>query len=497
MASMTDSEDKKKKDDLPSFAMESANELSKLRKSESPTTGLFGPIDEEMLQVSAKTRILFLRGDSAPSSLIEESLIRHQFDVTSIKTVDEALSTLDEEPFEILLMDHAFEADERSDLLRQIRDCCPELPVLMVLALLSEDEELGLNAVPNSDILVRDTDGAYLLRIPDRIEQLLVRRKTTQKAESPMEKPSKGDEVTEEVDLQEVANGLLGIISESQKASLTVLAGPDLGKVTHLGDTTFVIGRDSTCQLQLKDDSISRYHARIYRDKDGQLYIEDLDSTNGTFISGNRIKKQVLNEGDTILLGEDTFLKYQIQDSIDKNYYDEIYYSSTRDALTGIYNRKYCVEKIKTDLSYARRHLLPVSLMMFDVDHFKKVNDTYGHPTGDAVLTAIAEVSFKTLRTEDILGRYGGEEFLVFAMDTSHLGAQILAERLRDNIERRQIMALDGSRRLLNVTVSIGIATTDLKTCYEFDKMMSHADANLYKAKENGRNRVIATEMFE
>ena len=504
MSPVSNSWDKSLKETVPSFALESASELSKLRTFDAPKEIFFSentpPKTDGKASASdggPKHRIVFMRGESSPSTLIEESLLRHHYDVTACANPGQLTAAINKEPFDLLLMDHAADIMTRQAIVRQVKETHPALPILLIFPPLSEDDIEAVVSEGLAEVVTRDMDGAYLLRIPDKIGQLVAKRKTTRKALSPTTKTPADDEITEQVDLQEVANGLLGAISNTQKASLTVLAGPDAGKVSHLGENAFIIGRDPTCQLQLKDESISRYHARITKNQHNKLTIEDLDSTNGTFIDGERIEKQDLEEGDKILLGQDTLIKYQKQDSIDKSYYDELYYSSTRDGLTGLYNRRFCLEKIGTDLSYSRRHILPVSLMIFDIDLFKNVNDTYGHPTGDTVLTTIAQLTAETCRTEDILGRYGGEEFIIFAMGTDNLGAQIFAERIRDKIEHKQIMAIDGSRRLFNTTVSIGIATTRAKVCYTFEKLMTEADANLYKAKETGRNRVVASEIFE
>jgi diguanylate cyclase (GGDEF)-like protein len=278
---------------------------------------------------------------------------------------------------------------------------------------------------------------------------------------------------------------------------LVVIAGPDAGLLVHLNNSKFIVGRDPTCHIHLKDESISRFHASIKSSRKGYLIIQDLNSTNGTFIDGKRIHRHRLKEGDKILFGQNTLIRFEKQDAIDESYYDELYFSSTRDALTGIYNRRFCLEKFNTELSYARRHHLPVSLILFDIDLFKKVNDTYGHPTGDRVLSTLATVVSRTVRTEDTFGRYGGEEFIIVAMDTDMLGAQVFAERIRTKIAEEQIVAKDESRRIIHVTVSIGVATTSAPFCYDAEKLIAAADANLYTAKAKGRNRIIASEVFE
>ena len=288
----------------------------------------------------------------------------------------------------------------------------------------------------------------------------------------------------------------LGVAVQLPKPSLVVVAGPDVGAVAHLTDSMFLIGRDPSCQLQLRDESVSRFHISIKPGPDGSLIIRDLNSTNGTYITGKRIHTEKLNEGDKILLGQNTLIRFQKQNAVDERYEDEIYYASTRDGVTGAYNRRACLEKITADLSYARRHGLPCSLILFDIDYLEHVNDAYGHLTGDLVMSATAKTVSSTVRAEDIFGRYQGEEFIVFAMDTNLLGASAFAERIRDSVERQHIIANDDTRRIVRVTISLGIATTSAQHLYTADHLISEAEGNLNQAKVKGRNCVVASEIF-
>jgi two-component system cell cycle response regulator len=394
--------------------------------------------------------------------------------------------------FDAVLLDHSLPLDERLALVRSIREKHPTVPVVLVFRPGAEQEVVLAKTAEVTDCVMRDRDGAYLFKIPDIMDKIANRdenvpgvHRTTPGIDA--------EDVTDRLDLAAIAKEVKGAIVDSQKAAFLVLAGPDVGTVTQLNEPLLLIGRDTTCHMELKDDSISRFHASVKQHSSGVVTIRDLNSTNGTYIDGKRIQIEELKEGDKILLGLSTVIKYQTQDSIDQSYHDELFFSSTTDELTGVYNRRYSLEKIKTDLSYAKRHGLPVSLMLFDLDHFKRINDTHGHLMGDSVLANAARVAAATVRQEDILGRYGGEEFVIFALDTDLKGAKILANRIRQRIARQAIRVKGGPSEPLRVTVSLGIATALSAKGYDMQALISKADENLYKAKENGRNRLEGT----
>jgi diguanylate cyclase (GGDEF)-like protein len=221
--------------------------------------------------------------------------------------------------------------------------------------------------------------------------------------------------------------------------------------------------------------------------------VQDLDSTNGTFVHGEKVREALLKDGDKMLLGRRTVLKFVFQDELEQSYQRQMYESSTRDGLTGVYNRKYFAQKLAADLSFARRHLIPFTLLMVDIDFFKHVNDTYGHRTGDDVLIAIAGTIKTTIRTEDTLARYGGEEFAVLAPGTDAKGGHSLAERIRTNIASQAVTAPNGMQEPVQVTASIGVATLQPGVVFEAEHLISIADQNLYEAKRGGRNKTVAS----
>jgi diguanylate cyclase (GGDEF)-like protein len=278
-----------------------------------------------------------------------------------------------------------------------------------------------------------------------------------------------------------------------KKPCFIVIGGLDVGSVIHLEEPVITMGRDAKCGVVLRDDGVSRFHAEVRRKEPGQVIIRDLDSTNGTFVAGQRIKEAVLSDGDKVLIGRRTILKFTFQDEIEYNYQKQIYESSTRDGLTGVYNRKYFSKKIVSDLSFARRHRVPCTLAMFDIDHFKKVNDTYGHRTGDRVLISVTRAVKQMIRTEDTFARYGGEEFIVIALGTDFEGGKTLGERIRACVAQQQIQAVDGSQSILQVTSSVGVITAPPDANVEPSALVSAVDANLYEAKRRGRNNVVVS----
>ena len=279
----------------------------------------------------------------------------------------------------------------------------------------------------------------------------------------------------------------------SPKACFVVMGGMDVGKIIVIEEPVITIGRDAKCSVVFHDDGVSRFHVEVRRETADSIIIRDLSSTNGTFIGGKRITEAKLYDGTTVLIGRRTILKFTFQNELDYNFQQQMYETSTRDGLTGVYNRRYFSQKIITDLSFARRHQIPCTLVIFDIDHFKKVNDTYGHRTGDQVLITVTEAVGNVIRKEDILARYGGEEFVVIAQGTDLVGGKALGERIQLCVAGQRIPALDDPNTVIKITVSIGVATVPSDASVEVDELISTADANLYHAKRHGRNQVVTS----
>ncbi len=299
---------------------------------------------------------------------------------------------------------------------------------------------------------------------------------------------------TMQIDRSTIAQQMERATSSSKHASFIILGGLDVGSVVEIEGMEATLGRDPKCEIPLRDDGISRHHAEVTR-MGNTLVVRDLNSTNGTFIDGKRIDQATINDGDKVLLGRRTILKFVLQDELEETFQRQLYESSTRDGLTGAYNRKYFIDKIVTDTSFAKRHGLPFTLLLLDIDFFKKVNDTYGHRTGDKVLIAVTDLVSNTIRTEDVLARYGGEEFAIIAQGTDLEGGRILAERIRERVADTPVTAADDPGTVVCVTVSIGVATAMPGVAPLPDAMVSASDKNLYEAKETGRNKVVCSLM--
>ena len=246
-----------------------------------------------------------------------------------------------------------------------------------------------------------------------------------------------------------------------------------------------VLGRSDDADLRLIDDGVSRRHAAVILEGD-QVMLKDLGSANGTFCNGSRISDEmILNDGDKISMGGTTILKFTYQDDLEEQFSKNLYESAVRDGLTGLYNRRYFDERLRSELTFANRHLATLALMLVDIDHFKRINDERGHQTGDTALREIARRLSAAMRVEDVVARFGGEEFAIICRSTSEAEAKALADRLRAIIAAE--ISVPGGP-LLRVTASVGIvAVPKAGVTTELD-LLTAADRALYLAKRNGRN---------
>jgi two-component system, cell cycle response regulator len=302
-----------------------------------------------------------------------------------------------------------------------------------------------------------------------------------------------------EPDLESTAIGVAprapASVARRDRPYLIVIGGGSVGEMFPLRPEGAIIGRAREATIRFEDNGMSRKHACV-RCTGPRVEVEDLGSANGTFVNGERVTgRRALVEGDKISVGSNTVLKFTCNDELDEAFQRHMFDASFRDALTKAYNKKYLMERLDKELAFALRHGTALSLILVDVDHFKRVNDTFGHPAGDAVLVNLAATVLATLRKEDVFARYGGEEFAVISRGVDLAGAAGLAERLRE------LIALGHAThegRDLAVTASFGVASClecGVKTVAE---LIASADVALYAAKRGGRNRVItaATRPF-
>jgi diguanylate cyclase (GGDEF)-like protein len=271
-----------------------------------------------------------------------------------------------------------------------------------------------------------------------------------------------------------------------RQGTITVLLGSDVGAAFPVSAET-LIGRSPEANITLEDDGISRNHARILRCTD-HYELEDLGSTNGTYIGNTRLQGRMrIEDGARIQLGN-TLLRFALQDQIERDASKRIYEMSVRDGLTGVFNRRYFDERLVAEFAFAARHGTALCVLMGDIDHFKRINDTYGHQAGDLVLRRVVAELRAGLRTEDVMARYGGEEFAVLARGIDVVGTRLFAERVRAMVERAHIV-WEGTR--IPITISIGFAHNHAgMTVSKPERLVAAADEALYAAKRAGRNRV-------
>lgn len=185
------------------------------------------------------------------------------------------------------------------------------------------------------------------------------------------------------------------------------------------------------------------------------FFIRDLGSTNGTYVGDQAIVTPIeLNNGDSVKIGS-TIFKFIIGSDLESAYFEEIYRLTIIDGLTEIFNKRYFLEQIEKEMSRAKRYRRPLSLIMFDIDFFKRINDTFGHLTGDFVLKKLAQVVKASIRREEIFSRYGGEEFTIIMPESTLDKSVEVAEKIRKTVERT-LFSFEG--HIIPVTISIGVA---------------------------------------
>ena len=267
---------------------------------------------------------------------------------------------------------------------------------------------------------------------------------------------------------------------------LVVIYAPSsnqLGKRFSLSDGSVRIGRGPENDVVLHSDSVSRRHARV-ETRSGGYVVVDMHSTNGTYVNDELVDAQALRRGDQLKVG-DTIMKFLSGADLESQYHETIYRMTIMDGLTDVHNKRYLVEQLEREISRAMRHERALTMVMCDIDHFKNVNDEYGHLAGDHVLKEVAQLAKSRLRPDDVLARYGGEELAVILPETDLAGGVRIADELRALIADASFQFEDED---IGVTISCGVAELDGDwQSYDFVKA---ADAQLYEAKRGGRNRV-------
>ena len=307
------------------------------------------------------------------------------------------------------------------------------------------------------------------------------------KRRSPLITPSKDTEADGTIIMQHRERNAVQKIH----AALIIIEGTEIGKQFFLRRSLYTIGRSGDVEISIKNDSmISRSHAQIEvifdrQFKTTQYLLADLNSTNHTYVNDSQVTQHSLKNGDKIHLGGTT-LKFVFLDDIDARFHKEIQHRISYDALTSLLTKESFYLALESEIARCRTNRLPLSLLMMDIDFFKKVNDTCGHQAGSFVLSEIGRLIPANLRDLDFSSRYGGEEFTVLLVEAPSSQALIVSERLRNAIGNHVFVYEENS---INITISIGIAQypQDGHTIHE---LVARADKALYQCKHTGRNKV-------
>ena len=271
----------------------------------------------------------------------------------------------------------------------------------------------------------------------------------------------------------------------SENGCLVVIYGEEMGRRVRVTAEPLIIGRSPKCEVQIDQESVSRNHCRI-RFEGGEFLVCDLDSTNGTYVNDDLVQGEGrIRHGDQIKVGR-TILKFIVGDDVEVEYHEEIYRLMTTDGLTQLNNKRYFDETLDREVARAKRYKRTFSLLVFDVDHFKRINDRLGHLAGDAILRQLGSVLLGRLRVNDVLARIGGEEFGIITPEVGLEGATELANKIRRLIGDTRF-EFEGTA--VEVTVSAGVA--EWQPHYEDpSELFKAADAKMYDAKRRGRNQV-------
>ncbi len=275
--------------------------------------------------------------------------------------------------------------------------------------------------------------------------------------------------------------------AEKKPAALLVVGGELNGTLFDMNEDVITAGRSADNSIPLEFGGISRHHLKITHKGEENWFIEDAGSKNGTYVNNNKIEQPTqLKKGDMIKLGTIS-LKYLPKGDPDRLTYDKLNLEANTDRHTGCYNKTYFNNRIDLEVKKSKVTGEPLSLIIFDLDHFKKLNDNFGHDAGDFVLKEMATlIRNKGVRELDVFARYGGEEFVILLPKTNLKQAYDIAERLRKQLEEHEFM-YDAQR--LPVTASIGVADYR-QGVTSGTELFKRADQAVYKSKQGGRNQV-------
>ncbi|MFQ6024264.1 MAG: GGDEF domain-containing protein [Acidiferrobacterales bacterium] len=281
-------------------------------------------------------------------------------------------------------------------------------------------------------------------------------------------------------------------VGHGSQPCLTVIAGGPVGTTYTLsleGET--VIGRGLDADVRFDDQRISRRHARLLIVAKGQGLLEDLGSSNGTFVNGARIKQQPVKDGDKIQIGTNALLKFSYQDEAERNARQELFDRAIKDPITEIYTEQYFLDRISTEYAYAQRHEREFALLMFEADGLKEIRATYGNSACDFILKELARVVTHILRAEDVFARYDDTAFVILARDIGDTEVAVVAQRIRRTIKNHDFV-FEGTQ--VPITICLGIATLSNKA-KKPAKLIQIAEKYLSRAQKAGQNSIGGSVM--
>ena len=281
------------------------------------------------------------------------------------------------------------------------------------------------------------------------------------------------------------------------RPALVFLTGDLIAVPIPLEREEVILGRALEADVRVNDTKVSRRHARINAVSDDQdenvnYVLTDLNSRSGTFLNGQNISQEILQNGDKITIG-DHILRFELLDEIDREYHQQIHRLLSHDDLTGLLSSRSFFSELRREAARAKENKRPFCVLMMDIDYFKVVNDTYGHLTGSKTLEEIGNCIMMNLRSGDAAARFGGEEFAAFLLDAELAQGLVAAERIRSEVENHEFSVLRRGEpaEKHRITISVGVASFPLDSSDPIE-LVEMADSALYRAKREGRNRVCS-----
>ena len=267
-----------------------------------------------------------------------------------------------------------------------------------------------------------------------------------------------------------------------------VCRGVQKGRPIPIRMGNWTIGRGPLCDVSILGRGISRTHLRLENSPEQGVVVVDAASTNGLFVNGQKVERRALRDRDVVQLGPETALRFIFAPACDMDMRVKQYEHSIIDDLTGVHNRRFLNDSLEHEMAFASRHEQPLCVMLLDIDHFKSVNDQYGHEAGDTILKQLAERIADALRNEDMFARLGGDEFAIVTRGLTLQSAIEAAERLRTLVAGRSFIWQEHD---VECTISLGGSLFVDGEALDARVLLKRADENLYRAKELGRDRIV------